>query len=127
MEEEQITELKEKGDVIKKKLDKEEEKKKYSFSYTLLFTFFALSLTLFYSNYMIKKSFSQIGAGVQGLQSLNIPLLGDMQYFFSIGAWASLGISLIVLIIILIKKHSFQKLSQYMKNKSNKNNQEIIK
>ena len=116
MVDEQITELKEKVDVIKKKMDKEEEKKKYSFSYTILFTFFALSLTLFYSNYMIKKSFSQIGVGAQGLQSLNLPLIGDMQYFFSIGAWASLGISLIILIIILIKKRSFQKLFSSKEN-----------
>jgi hypothetical protein len=115
MENKQIDELKSKVDLIKKRLDKEEERKKYNIFYSMAFSLLALSLTLFYSNYLIEKSFSQVESGtIQIMNNYQIPILGELQTYFWIGAWLFLILSLIIIIVILIKKRSFQRLSSWL-------------
>lgn len=118
MEDNQIKTLNRSVESIKKKIYDEEKQKKYGLFYNICFSLFILSLTLFYTNHLLEKTFSQMGEEPLDIM-YQIPFLGDLQLIFLIGAILSLTASIIIFIIIVIKKRLFYKLSSFIIKKFN--------
>lgn len=97
---------------INERLDKEEERKKDSVIYSIAFSSFVLSLTLFYTNYIISKSVKEIETEMAKTTIMTqVPIIGSMQSYVYWAALVTILFSLGIFMFMVIKKHLLHKLS----------------